>query len=41
MGDFSKEHDIELFSVPEQECLDIDYEWQFKMCEILYKGGLR
>jgi len=41
MGDFSKKHDIELFSVPEQECLDIDYEWQFKMCEILYKGGMR
>ena len=31
MGDFNKPGDIELFSVPEQECFDIDYEWQFKL----------
>ena len=23
----------------EKESIDIDYDWQFKMCEILYKGG--
>ena len=31
MGDFNKPGDIELFSVSEQECFDIDYEWQFKL----------
>lgn len=27
------------YPVPERETLDIDYEWQFEMCEILYKNG--
>ena len=27
-----------LFPMAEEECLDIDYEWQFKMCESVYKG---
>ncbi len=38
MGDFQKEGDIELFEMSEEEVLDIDYEWQFKLYEILYKG---
>jgi len=32
MGDFGKKGDIELFPIHEMEALDIDYEWQFKMC---------
>ena len=39
MGDFSRKGDIELFSLPEEQCLDIDYPWQFDMCEQLYKTG--
>lgn len=38
MGDFQKEGDIELFEIDEEEILDIDYEWQFKLYEILYRG---
>ena len=41
MGDFLKPGDIELFPVEEAECLDIDYPWQFDMCETLYKSGRR
>ena len=41
MGDFQKPGDIELFPVDEEECLDIDYPWQFEMCETLYKSGKR
>jgi len=41
MGDFLKPGDIELFPVAEEECLDIDYPWQFEMCETLYKSGRR
>ena len=37
MGDFNKPGDIELFPMEEQECLDIDYPWQFEMCEKLYE----
>lgn len=37
MGDFNKPGDIELFSMEEKECLDIDYPWQFEMCEKLYE----
>ena len=33
MGDFSDPGDIELFNMEEQECFDIDYEWQFTMAE--------
>tara|TARA_Y100000593_G_scaffold94692_1_gene195144 strand:+ start:2715 stop:3413 length:699 start_codon:yes stop_codon:yes gene_type:complete len=36
MGDFNKPGDISLFPMSEKECLDIDYEWQFDMCEALY-----
>ena len=41
MGDFSVPGDIELYSMEERETLDIDYQWQFDMCEILYNGGYR
>ena len=41
MGDFNKPGDIELFPMEEKECLDIDYQWQFDMCESLYKSGVR
>ena len=27
----------ELFVVEEKEALDVDYEWQFNLCESLYK----
>ena len=36
MGSFSKD-DPKLFVVPEEETFDIDYDWQFKICESLYK----
>ena len=41
MGDFSKPGDIKLFPMEEKEVLDIDYQWEFNMCENLYKGGMR
>ena len=41
MGDFNTPGDIQLFSMNEEECLDIDYEWQFNMCEKLYISGVR
>jgi len=43
MGDFSKTGDIELFTMHEEEVMDIDYPWQFDMCEALYKvkNGIR
>lgn len=41
MGDFSKAGDINLFTMEEVEVLDIDYQWEFDMCEKLYKGGMR
>jgi CMP-N-acetylneuraminic acid synthetase len=37
MGDFNVKDDVELWTMKEEETLDIDYEWQFKMCETLYK----
>jgi len=40
MGDFQKEGGIKLFSMNELECFDIDYEWQFKVGELLY-GNIR
>lgn len=30
----------ELFIVEEEEVLDVDYDWQFKVCEALYKDKL-
>tara|TARA_R110000803_G_scaffold148280_3_gene213711 strand:+ start:2331 stop:3020 length:690 start_codon:yes stop_codon:yes gene_type:complete len=41
MGDFSKAGEIKLFPMEEVEVLDIDYQWEFDMCEKLYKGGMR
>lgn len=38
MGDFNKPGDIELFSVEEAETLDIDYPWQFDLCEKLWES---
>ena len=35
MGDFMK-NEIKLFSVEEQEVQDIDYQWQFDLCEKLW-----
>lgn len=37
MGQFNVQGDIKLWSMKEEETLDIDYEWQFEMCETLYK----
>ena len=36
MGDFQKEGGIKLFTMPEIEAFDIDYEWQFNIGETLY-----
>ena len=36
MGRFNVQGEIELWSIKEEETLDIDYEWQFDMCETLY-----
>ena len=36
MGDFEREGGIKLFPMAELEAFDIDYEWQFKVGEILY-----
>jgi len=38
MGDFQTAGDIELYPMEEFECLDIDYQWQFDMCETIYKN---
>jgi hypothetical protein len=37
MGDFSKKGDIELVPMSEEECFDIDYQWQFDLGENLYR----
>lgn len=36
MVDFTKEN-LKLFEIDELEAFDIDYEWQFKTAEVLYK----
>ena len=36
MGDFNKD-EIELVPVKEEECFDIDYQWQFDLCENLWR----
>ena len=41
MGDFQKPGDIELYPMEERECLDIDYPWQFELCETLYFESLK
>tara|TARA_B100000287_G_scaffold210201_1_gene198362 strand:+ start:819 stop:1511 length:693 start_codon:yes stop_codon:yes gene_type:complete len=37
MGDFQVPGDIELYPMSEFESLDIDYSWQFDMCESIYR----
>ena len=37
MGDFQVPGDIELYPMIEFESLDIDYSWQFDMCESIYR----
>jgi len=37
MGNFQTPGEIELFEMEEEECLDVDYQWQFDMCENIYK----
>jgi CMP-N-acetylneuraminic acid synthetase len=37
MGDFMK-NEIELFPVEEKEVFDIDYQWQFDLCEKLWEN---
>tara|TARA_R100000008_G_scaffold74415_2_gene53222 strand:+ start:82 stop:774 length:693 start_codon:yes stop_codon:yes gene_type:complete len=37
MGDFQVPGDIELHAMSEFESLDIDYPWQFDMCESIYR----
>jgi len=37
MGTFKNDTDPSLFSMQEEECFDIDYEWQFKAAEAIYK----
>ena len=36
MGDFQKDGEIELYPVPEHECFDVDYEWEFAAYEAMY-----
>lgn len=37
VGSWKKKNDPVLFTVPEIECFDIDYEWQFNVAEKLYQ----
>ena len=37
MGNFQKKGGIKLYPMDELECFDIDYEWQFKVGEKLFK----
>ena len=41
MGKYLKKNDPELFTIPEDEAFDIDYEWQFKVAESLYKNKFK
>ena len=36
MGDFRNKGEIDLYPVLEEECFDIDYEWEFQIYESLY-----
>ena len=38
MGDFNIPGEIELYPISEFESLDIDYQWQFDMCEKLWSA---
>jgi len=37
LGDFTENYP-ELFTVEEKETFDVDFEWQFKVAEILYNN---
>ena len=37
MGDFNKQAEIELFTMLEEEVFDVDYMWQFRTAESIYK----
>ena len=39
MGDFNTPGQIKLFPILEEETLDIDYPWQFNMCEALWRNN--
>lgn len=38
MGDFHEPGAIELYAVPEVECFDVDYEWEFDAYEKMYQS---
>jgi len=38
MGDFQVAGEIELYPVPEMECFDVDYEWEFNAYEKMYQS---
>ena len=38
MGSCTKKNDPVLFEMPELECFDVDYPWQFEAAELLYKN---
>jgi|TARA_Y100000310_G_C20642484_1_gene794736 CMP-N-acetylneuraminic acid synthetase len=38
MGDFQVPGQIELYAVPEKECFDVDYEWEFTAYEKMYQS---
>ena len=38
MGRFNVQDEITLWSMKEEETLDIDYEWQFKRYELIYRS---
>jgi CMP-N-acetylneuraminic acid synthetase len=38
MGDFNNTGEIKLFPIEEREALDIDYPWQFELCEKLWES---
>ena len=37
MGNFNVPGEIKLFPISERECFDIDYPWQFDLCEKLWR----
>lgn len=38
MADFSNGSPLSLYPMEEYECFDIDFEWQFKVAELLYRN---
>jgi hypothetical protein len=37
MGRMDRPGEVELFPMEEEECLDIDYPWQFRLAECRYR----